>query len=146
MKCSTFLRTVKMWWEVTMPFWFEKFYVYFERKGWCIVVRISVFVKLFIKRRLYCGIKNRTGVAVELVPVDQGVSLCRQGNCWAGLMRSWYCYWSNCDARVQGCVKPWRRVTSRLRLRFVFLTGVHQVEVLWWWWWWWYHRIGLCLH
>jgi hypothetical protein len=90
-------------------------------------VGLNMFVKLFIKSKLYCDIKNRTGVAVEVVPVDQGISVCQQGNCWAGLMRSWYCYWSNCGARVQGCVKPWRRVMLRLRHRFVFLTGVHQV-------------------
>jgi hypothetical protein len=51
-----------------------------------------VFVNWFIKRKLYCDIKNRTRVAVEVVPVDQGISVYQQGNCWAGLMRSWYCY------------------------------------------------------
>jgi hypothetical protein len=66
-------------------------------------------------------------VAAIAVAVDHGVSMSRQGNFWAEPMRSWYCYWSSCDARVQECVKPWRHVTSRLRLRFVLLTGVRQI-------------------
>jgi hypothetical protein len=61
-----------------------------------IVPIINVFIKLHMRKKLYCDVKNRTGLAVEVVAavavaVDRGVSMCRQGNFWAEPTRSWYC-------------------------------------------------------